>query len=129
MLEIWMQPVHRTVIYIKIECFLLSFVFFVSVSVHHLALGGHDRLLPSGVMGWLATPILKTTPRSGRQLLVIGQRLVALNSLPSRRHSVEEVRYCESAAEGELRTRTSVGTVSRTPTSAGIFHLFLIQRL
>lgn len=59
MLEIWMQPVHRTVIYIKIECFLLSFVFFVSVSVHHLALGGHDRLLPSGVMGWLATPIFK----------------------------------------------------------------------
>lgn len=63
------------------------------------------------------------------QPLVIGRRLVALNSLPSRRHPVEEVRYRESAAEGELRTRTSVGTVSHAPTSAGIFHLFLIQRV
>lgn len=51
-LEIWMQLLQHTVLYItNVSCF------FVSVSVHHLAFGGHDRLLPSGVKGWLTTPI------------------------------------------------------------------------
>lgn len=78
---------------------------------------------------WLATPVCITTPPSANAATCDWTAARCFEFPPFTSSVCGRSEYCESAAEGELRTRTSVGTVSHAPTSAGIFHLFLIQKL
>lgn len=85
MLEIWMQPVHQTVIY---NNQVFSFVFCVFCERVCSSFGSWRswQITTVGCEGLVDHAHFANHAHSEMKPLVIGQRLDALNSLPSRRH-------------------------------------------